>query len=122
MSFDEIARRMNERAGGKPGMPVDVAEVQRRHDRFQAGVMIWGGLSLTAISLVLNLWLATTGWTYSTGILLTIVGVAMLCVGITQFWKNLRAPRNVEISEARVVRRGASRRSEQDRGSGSSSS
>ncbi len=32
-------------------MPVDVVDVQRRHDRFQAGMMIWSGLSLTAVSL-----------------------------------------------------------------------
>jgi len=74
-------------------MPVDVVEVQRRHDRFQAGVMIGGGLFLTAISLGLNILLAMSGWTYSTGILLTVVGVVMFCVGVKQFWKNLRAPR-----------------------------
>ena len=104
MSFEDIARRMNERAGGKPGMPVDVAEVQRRHDRFQAGVMIYGGLFLTAVSLGLNLLLAQQGWTYSTGILLTVVGILMLGVGVKQFVKNLRAPKKVPITEARVVR------------------
>ena len=74
-------------------MPVDVAEVQRRHDRFQAGVMIWGGLFLTAVSLGLNILLAITGWMYSTGILLTVLGVVMLCVGVKQFWKNMRGSR-----------------------------
>ena len=88
-------------------MPVDVAEVQRKHDRFQAGVMIWGGLFLTAVSLGLNILLATTGWIYSTGILLTILGVVMLCVGVKELWKNMRGPRKVLISEARIVRRGA---------------
>src|SRR4051812_12574095 len=100
MSFEDIARRMNERAGGKPGMPVDVAEVKRKHDRFQAGVMIGSGLFLTAISLGLNILLAATGWMYSTGILLTVLGVGMLGVGVNQFWKNMRAPRKVVISEA----------------------
>jgi hypothetical protein len=93
MSFEDIARRMNERAGGKPGMPVDVAAIQRREDRLQAGVMIWGGLCLTALSLGLNLLLAMTGWMYSTGILLTVLGVTMLCVGVKQFWQNVRGAR-----------------------------
>jgi len=93
MSFEDIARRMNERAGGKPGMPVDVAEVQRRHDRFQGGVMIGGGLFLTAVSLGLNTSLATTGWISSLGIMLTVLGVVMLCVGVKQFWQNMRGSR-----------------------------
>jgi hypothetical protein len=105
MSFEDIARQMNERAGGKPGMPVDVEEVKRRQHRFQAGVMIVAGLCLTAVSLGLNILLAATGWVYSTGILLTLLGVVMLCIGVGQFWKNLRGPRKVLISEARVVAR-----------------
>lgn len=107
MSFEEIARRMNERAGGQPGMPVDVAELQRKHDRFQAGVLIWGGLVLTAVSLGLNVLLASTGWMYSAGIMLTVLGVAAICGGVKQFVKNLRGPRKVAITEARVARRGA---------------
>ena len=91
MSFEDIARRMNERTGGKPGMPVDVADVKRREDRVQAGVMIGGGLFLTAVSLGLNILLATTGWMNSTGILLTFLGVVVFCVGVKQFWKNMRA-------------------------------
>lgn len=93
MSFEDIARRMNERAGGKPGMPVDVAAVQRRHDRFQGGVMIGAGLFLTAVSLGLNILLARTGWVYSAGILLTVLGVMVFCAGVKQFWENLRGSR-----------------------------
>jgi hypothetical protein len=74
-------------------MPVDIAEVQRRQDRVQAGVAIAGGVWLTAVSLGLNIWLAATGWMYSTGILLTVVGVMMFCSGVKQLWQYMRASR-----------------------------
>jgi len=62
-------------------------------------------LSLTAVSVGLNILLAATGWMYSTGILLTVLGVVMLCVGVKQFWKNMRGPRKPRVTEARIVRR-----------------
>ncbi len=104
MSFEEIARRMNERAGGQPGMPVDVAEVKRKYDRFEAGVMVWGGLSLAATSFALNVWLAMTGWVYSAGVLLTVLGIGSFCIGVKQFAQNLFKPRKVRLAEARVRR------------------
>ena len=92
MGFEDLARRMNERAGGKPG-PIDVAELERKHDRFQGLVMIGGGLFLAAVSIGLNILLAMSGWVFSVGILLTVVSLLMIGVGVKQFWKNLRAPR-----------------------------
>ena len=89
MGFEDIAQRMNQRAGGKPG-PIDVAAIQRREGRFEAGTIMWGGLFLVAISLGLNAWLAMTGWIYSTGILLTVIGVMMFCGGVKQLWENTR--------------------------------
>jgi hypothetical protein len=102
MSFEELARRMNERAGAPPGMPVDVAKLQRKQDRLQAAVMIWGSLVLTAVSLGLNVWLAQTGWLYSAGLMLTLIGVLGIYAGVKQFVKTMRRPRPTADAQSDV--------------------
>lgn len=88
-------------------MPIDHAELQRKHDRFGGAMLIWSGVGVTAVGLGMQLWLQRTGWRSSGSSFVIILGVLVTAAGVKQLVKNLRTPRKVVITEARVLRPGA---------------